>query len=76
MSVTNFKGAIHDQLLEFFSVKDGYSIGEKLTHLEKQLGKKKFFYAQDEEIFDALNGTIKDNDYYIDEPLTLSENGK
>lgn len=76
MSIVNFKGAIHDQLLEFFSVKDGYSIGEKLTHLEKQLGKKKFFYAQDEEIFDALNNTIKDKEYFIDELLNSAQNEK
>lgn len=64
MSV-NFKGAIHDLLLDFFMVKDGFSVGEKLTHLEKQLPKKKLYYASDEDIFGALEKIIK-TDYYTD----------
>ena len=60
----NFKGAIHDLLLDFFMVKDGFSVGEKLTHLEKQLEKKKLYYSSDEEIFNALENIVKDNEYY------------
>ncbi len=65
MSVTNYKGAIHDLLLEFFMVKDSFSIGEKLEHLRKQLPTKRFYYSTDEEIYDALEKTIK-VDYFSD----------
>jgi len=64
-TITNYKGAIHDLLVDFFMVKDGFSVGEKLTHLEKQLEKKKYFYASDEEIFSVLTEVIK-TDYYTD----------
>lgn len=66
MQSVNFKGAVHDLLLEFFMVKDGFSIGEKFTHLEKQLPKKKFYYSSDEEIYNTLETIIK-SDYYSDE---------
>ena len=65
MQSISFKGAIHDLLGELFLIKDGFSIGEKLTHLEKQLPKKKLFYASDEEIHNALE-KIKKTDYYTE----------
>lgn len=67
MQTVNFKGAIHDKLLDLFMVKDKFSIGEKLTHLEKIM-KKRFFYATDEEIYNALSEAIK-SDYYSDEEI-------
>lgn len=68
MQSINFKGAIHDSLFDFFSIKDGFTIGEKLTHLEKQLPKKKLYYASDEEIYNAIE-RIKKTDYYSDETI-------
>lgn len=65
MQTVNYKGAIHDLLLDFFMVKDGFSVGEKMTHLEKQM-KKRFFYATDEEIYNALEKVIKDKEYYAE----------
>lgn len=67
MQTVNFKGSIHDRLYEFFAVKDKFSVGEKLTHLEKIM-KKRFFYASDEEIYNALTEAIK-TDYYTDEEI-------
>ena len=42
MSV-NYKGDIHDLLLDFFMVKDGFNVGEKLEHLKKQLLEKRYY---------------------------------
>lgn len=61
----NFKGAIHDLIGDFLSIKDGYTVGEKIEHLRKQLPAKKFYDSTDEEIFSTLEKTIK-TDYYTD----------
>ncbi len=65
MQSINYKGAIHDLLAEFFSVKDGYTIGEKLEHLKKQLPLKRYYGTSDEDIYDALGKAVK-TDYYSD----------
>lgn len=65
MQSINFKGAIHDLIGELFFVKDGYTVGEKIEHLRKQLPAKRFYESTDEEIFSALEKTVK-TDYYTD----------
>lgn len=67
MSTINFQGAIMEQLTELFLVDDGFSAGEKLTHLEKQLERKKFFYASDQEIYEKLSEILKTKNYYQDD---------
>lgn len=67
MQSINFKGAIHDSLLDLFMIKDGFSIGAKMQQLEKQM-KKRFFYASDEEIYNAINVLLK-TDYYTEIPF-------
>jgi hypothetical protein len=67
MQTINFKGAIHDSLLNLFMIKDGFSIGEKMQQLEKQM-KKRFFYASDEEIYNGIETLLK-SDYYEDTPI-------
>ena len=65
MSVS-YKGAIHDLILELFMIKDGFTVGEKLEHLKKQLPTGRYYGASDEEIFNTLQATVKEN-YYGDE---------
>lgn len=65
MQSINFKGAIHDLLAELFSVKDGYTVGEKLEHLKKQLPSKRYYGTSDEDIYNALDKVVK-TDYYSD----------
>jgi hypothetical protein len=67
MSITNYKGAIHDLILELFMVKDGYTVGQKLEHLKKVLPTKRYYDASDEQIYSTLEKTIKNPDYYKDE---------
>ena len=67
MSV-NYKGDIHDLLLDFFMVKDGFNVGEKLEHLKKQLPEKRYCGSTDEQIYNTLLKVVKDTEYYTDEP--------
>ena len=66
MSV-NYKGDIHDLLLDFFMVKDGFNVGEKLEHLKKQLPEKRYYGSSDKEIYDTLKKIVKDKEYYVEE---------
>ena len=65
MQSVNYKGAIHDLFAAFFSVKDGYTIGEKLEHLKKQLPLKRYYGTSDEDIYNVLDKVVK-IDYYSD----------
>ena len=63
MSVS-YKGAIHDLILELFMVKDGFTVGEKLEHLKKQLPEKRYYGSTDEQIYNTLLKVVKDTEYY------------
>lgn len=63
----SYKGDIHDLLFEFFTVKDGFNIGEKLEHLRKELPNKRYYGSSDKEIYDTLKKVVKDKEYYTDE---------
>lgn len=60
----NLQGAIVDLITELFMIDDGFSAGEKLTQIEKT-AKKRFHLMNDEEVYNALKETLK-NDYYSD----------
>ncbi len=60
----NLQGAIAELITELFIIDDGFSAGEKLTQIEKT-AKKRFYSMNDEEIYNALKETIK-QDYYTD----------
>lgn len=47
-------GNIYHIFLEILQKKDGFTVGEKLTAIEKELPNKKFFYASDKEIYEAM----------------------
>jgi hypothetical protein len=49
----NFLGNIHNILFDVFQKKDGFSVGEKFTQIEK-ITKKRFFNLTDQEIYEAL----------------------
>lgn len=71
MCAVNLQGAISELITELFMINDGFSAGEKLTQIEKT-AKKRFLEMSDEEIYNSLKETIK-NDYYSDEFLTKEE---
>ena len=58
-------GNIYNVFLKVLSKKDGFSVGEKITHLEKMMGKK-MFYATDQEIYSAM-------EKYTIEPIEVDE---
>jgi hypothetical protein len=64
MSVKNLEGVIHEELFKLFLIRDGFSVGEKLTQIEKT-AKKRFYNMSNEELYDALRETIK-VDYFSD----------
>lgn len=63
-SGVNLQGAIAELITELFMINDGFSAGEKLTQIEKT-AKKKYYNMSDEQIYNALKETIK-QDYYTD----------
>lgn len=70
-SSVNLQGAIAELITELFMINDGFSSGEKITQIEKT-AKKRFLQMSDEELYNSLKETIK-NDYYSDEFLTKEE---
>ena len=62
----NYKGNIHHILFEILQKKDGFSVGEKLTAIEKLLESKKLFNSNDQQIYEAM-------EKYRDEPLDEDE---
>lgn len=63
-SGVNLQGAIAELITELFMINDGFSAGEKLTQIEKT-AKQKYYNMSDEQIYNALKETIK-QDYYTD----------
>lgn len=59
------KGAIIELLEDFFMIKDNFTVGQKITQIEKT-AKKRFYDMSDEDIYNALTTIIK-TDYYTDE---------
>lgn len=73
MSELSYKGAIHASLLKLFKIDDGFTIGEKITQIEKTFSKKKgvqyrILHISDEELLNTIDELIK-IDYYTDEPI-------
>lgn len=65
-------GNIYNIFLDVLSKKDGFSVGEKLTAVEKLLNKKRNFYSTDKEIYEAMEKYVK-QDEDIDEPFETEE---
>jgi hypothetical protein len=63
MSV-NLEGVIHEELFKLFLIRDGFSVGEKLTQIEKT-AKKRFYNLTNDELYNALIETNK-TDYFSD----------
>lgn len=59
------EGVIYEMLYELLMVNDNFTVGQKLTQLEKK-AKNRFYNMSDEEIYNTLKDTIKE-DYYSDE---------
>ena len=52
--MTPYLGNIHNMIFDVFQKKDGFSVGEKFTAIEKLLPSKKYFYASDKELYEAM----------------------
>ena len=65
-------GNIYNIFLDVLSKKDGFSVGEKLTAVEKLLNKKRNFYSTDKEIYEAMEKYVK-QDEDTDEPFETEE---
>lgn len=67
----NYKGNVYASLFDIFQKNDGFSVGEKLTQIEK-LTKKRFFNLSDKEIYEALE-KYKNTPVEEDEEMTEDE---
>lgn len=54
----SYKGNINAIFYDFLLKEDGFSVGEKLTEIEK-LTKKRFFNLTEKEIYEAMENIIK-----------------
>ena len=69
---TNFVGAIHSELFEYFMVDDGFNILQKLTQIEKTT-KKRYMEMSDKDVLNTIQELRKNQDYYKDQKLTPEE---
>ena len=67
-----YKGQFYLDLPIYLSIADGYSLGEKLTQIEKE-AKKKFIEMLDEEIYTTLRYLTTTKEYFKDEKLNEEE---
>lgn len=67
----NYRGNVYATLFDVFQKKDGFSVGEKFTAIEKLLPQKKYFTATDQEIYEAMENyklsTIEEDEKLTDE---------
>ena len=61
-----YSGYFYKDLPKLLIVKDNFTLGQKLTQIEKTANKK-FIDMSDEEIFNTLKKLVDTKDYYIDE---------
>ena len=59
------EGAILELITDLFIIDDGFSVGEKLTQIEKT-AKKRFYDMTNEDIYNALV-EVNNSEYYQDE---------
>lgn len=67
-----YSGQVYLKLGEYFAIKDGFSIGEKLTQLEKESGEK-LYNLSDEDLYNILSVLVKTQDYHKDEVFSDKE---
>ena len=61
-----YSGYFYKELPKLLMIKDDFSLGQKLTLIEKE-SKKRFISMSDEEIYNTLKSLIDTRDYYLDE---------
>ena len=66
-----YKGNINAIFYDFLLKEDGFSVGEKLTEIEK-ITKKRFLHLTEKEIYETMEQIIK-TPVEIDEPFTDEE---
>lgn len=74
MSKSKYIGAIYTDLFEYFSNSDGFTVGEKLTQIEKTAGNR-FLELTDEDIYNTIQ-KLRKEDYHSDEKTTDEEFNK
>lgn len=67
-----YGGQFYIQLMKLLSINDNYTIGEKLTVIEKT-AKKRFYELTDKELYETLMYIIETKDYFNDEVYTEEE---
>lgn len=67
----NYKGNIHQIFFDVLKKDDGFSVGAKLTHLEKLSGKK-YIELKDQEVYELMEGYVN-SPQEKDEKLTDEE---
>lgn len=67
----NYKGNINAIFFELLDKKDGFTVGQKLTQIEKT-AKKRFFDMTDKEIYEVMENYVNEA-LEEDLPLTAEE---
>ena len=67
-----YAGKVYADMMNYLSVSDGFSFGQKLAQIEKT-AKKRFYEMTDEEIYRTQRELIADKGYFKDEKLTDQE---
>lgn len=67
-----YVGNVHSILFDIFQKKDGFTVGEKFTAVEKLLKNKKYYNSTDKEIYEAME-QYKNTPVEVDEVMTEEE---
>lgn len=70
--MSQYIGAIHEELYEYFLINDGFNIPQKLAQIEKTANKK-YIEMTDVQLFNTIQELRKNNNYHQDQKLTVEE---
>lgn len=71
-NINSYVGNVHEILFDIFQKKDGFTVGEKFTAVEKLLKNKKYYNSTDKEIYEAME-RYKNTPVEVDEVMTEEE---
>ena len=74
MSKSKYLAGIYNELYEYFTINDGFTVGQKLAQIEKT-AEKRFIEITDEELFNTIQ-KLEKTDYHSDEKTTEEEFNK
>lgn len=67
-----YTGHWYLELPKYLAIQDKFSLGEKLTQIEKE-SKKRFLDMTDEEIYTTMKYLVSTKEYFKDEKMTDEE---